>query len=143
MDRAYDLDRFHKAQDMDYGQALSEIKSGRKRSHWMWYIFSQLKGLGSSPMAERFGLDGLGEAKAYLADPVLRERLLEISGALLQLESSNALEVMGYPDNLKLLSSMTLFSAAEPGNGVFSSVLDKFFEGRRDGVTLQMVGMGS
>ena len=140
MDKTYDLSRFHKAQEGDYRQALSEIKAGRKRSHWIWYIFPQLKGLGFSHMAEYYGIDGLDEAKAYLADPVLKERLLEISRALLGLETGNALEVMGYPDNLKLLSSMTLFSEAEPNNYVFSSVLDKFFEGRKDGVTLQMIG---
>ena len=136
----YDLERFRKAQDRDYAQALSEIKAGKKRSHWIWYIFPQLKGLGFSPTSERYGLDGLGEAKAYLEDPVLRERLLEISSALLQLQSSNALDVMGYPDNLKLLSCMTIFSAAEPENEVFKSVLDKFFAGRKDERTLELIG---
>ena len=111
---SYDLSRFHRAQPRDYDQALSEIRAGRKRSHWIWYIFPQIQGLGYSSTAQFYAIQDLSEAKAYLADPVLRERLLEISGALLGLESSDPSAVMGYPDDLKLRSSMTLFALAEP-----------------------------
>ena len=129
---SYDLSRFHRAQARDYDQALSEIRAGCKRSHWIWYIFPQIQGLGYSSTAQFYAIEDLGEAKAYLADPVLRERLLEISGALLGLESSDPSAVMGYPDDLKLRSSMTLFSLAEPENPVFPAVLRKFFHGERD-----------
>ncbi len=129
---SYDLSRFHRAQARDYDRALSEIRAGCKRSHWIWYIFPQIQGLGYSSTAQFYAIEDLGEAKAYLADPVLRERLLEISGALLGLESSDPSAVMGYPDDLKLRSSMTLFSLAEPENPVFPAVLRKFFHGERD-----------
>ena len=135
----YDLSRFHRAQARDYGQALSEIRAGNKRSHWIWYIFPQIRGLGYSSTAQFYAIQDLGEAKAYLADPVLRERLLEISGALLGLESSDPSAVMGYPDDLKLRSSMTLFSLAEPDNPVFPAVLRKFFRGERDERTVAIV----
>lgn len=120
----YDLKRFLQAQERDYATALAEIKAGHKRSHWIWYIFPQIKGLGFSSMSSYYGIDGLGEAKAYLANPVLHERLLEISQALLKLSSSDAGEVMGYPDDMKLRSSMTLFHIAEPKESIFSEVLD-------------------
>ena len=123
---SYDLSRFHRAQARDYDRALSEIRAGNKRSHWIWYIFPQIRGLGCSSTAQFYAIEDLGEAKAYLADPVLRERLLEISGALLGLESSDPSAVMGYPDDLKLRSSMTLFALAEPENPVFPAVLKKF-----------------
>ena len=135
----YDLNRFRKAQDKDYDLALSEIKAGRKRSHWIWYIFPQLKGLGMSSLAEYYGLQDLDEAKAYLADPVLRERLIEISGALLALDSSDPVSVMGFPDDLKLRSCMTLFSEADPEETVFQKVLNKFYNGRKDERTIQLL----
>lgn len=136
----YDLSRFRRAQERDYSAALAEIRSGRKRSHWIWYIFPQLKGLGYSSTSQYYGIENLGEAKAYLADPILRERLLEISGALLELESSDPSAVMGYPDDLKLRSSMTLFALAEPDCTVFQEVLNKFFRGQGDPHTLAMLG---
>ena len=136
---AYDLNRFRKAQNGDYDLALSEIKAGRKRSHWIWYIFPQLKGLGMSGMAEYYGLQDLNEAKAYLSDPVLRKRLIEISNALLALDSSDPGSVMGYPDDLKLRSCMTLFSEADPDEPVFRKVLDKFYDGRKDKITLDLL----
>lgn len=135
----YDLDRFIKAQKYDYDQALSEIRSGHKRSHWIWYIFPQLKGLGFSETSEFYGIDGLGEAKAYMENPMLRDRLLEISGALLALASDNPTEVMGRPDDLKLKSSMTLFSVVTPEYEVFQKVLDKFFHGQKDPRTLRLL----
>ena len=135
----FNLDRFKKAQSRDYAIALSEIKNGRKESHWMWYIFPQLKGLGFSSMAEFYGIDGLAEAKAYIADDLLRGRLVEISDALLGVASSDAREVMGYPDDLKLKSCMTLFMVAAPEIDVFGKVLEKFFGGEKDSKTVEMV----
>ena len=135
---AYDLSRFHKAQARDYAQALAEIRAGRKRSHWIWYIFPQILGLGFSTTSEFYAIRDLGEAKAYLADPVLRARLLEISGALLELDSSDPSAVMGYPDDLKLKSSMTLFELAEPDCPVFPAVLEKFYGGERDRRTIRL-----
>ena len=135
---AYDLSRFHKAQQGSYETALAEIRSGRKRSHWIGYIFHQLQGLGFSSTAQYYAIENLEEAKAYLADPVLRERLLEISNALLALDSCDPSEVMGYPDDLKLRSSMTLFSLAEPECTVFRDVLDKFYDGQEDSRTIAL-----
>ena len=135
----FNLDRFKKAQAHDYAIALSEIKNGRKQSHWMWYIFPQLKDLGFSSMAEFYGIDGLAEAKAYIADDLLRGRLVEISEVLLNVPSSDAREVMGYPDDLKLKSCMTLFMVAAPEIDVFAKVLEKFFGGEKDLKTLEMV----
>ena len=135
---AYDLSRFHKAQQGSYETALAEIRSGRKRSHWIWYIFPQIQGLGFSSTAQYYAIENLEEAKAYLADPVLRERLLEISNALLALDSCDPSEVMGYPDDLKLRSSMTLFSLAEPECTVFLDVLDKFYNGQEDSRTIAL-----
>ena len=135
---AYDLSRFHKAQQGSYETALAEIRSGRKCSHWIWYIFPQIQGLGFSSTAQYYAIENLEEAKAYLADPVLRERLLEISNALLALDSCDPSEVMGYPDDLKLRSSMTLFSLAEPECTVFRDVLDKFYNGQEDSRTIAL-----
>ena len=133
------LERFYVAQEDSYGQALKEIKTGRKRSHWMWYIFPQIAGLGMSSMAQYYAIAGLEEAKEYMADQVLGGRLLEISGALLDLETDDAHEVFGYPDDMKLRSSMTLFEAAAPEQEVFRKVLDKYFGGKRDERTLQLL----
>lgn len=135
----YDLSRFIRAQESDYRQALAEIRNGRKNSHWIWYIFPQLKGLGHSPMSEYYGIQDLNEAKAYLADPILGARLKELCQALLSLETNDALQVMGCPDNIKLRSSMTLFDAATESEDVFQRVLDKFFDGEKDRITLGML----
>ena len=134
-----DLDRFKKAQEEDYPYALQEIKAGRKRSHWIWYIFPQLKGLGFSSMSDYYGIDGRAEAQAYIADSILRARLVEISQALLALESNNPTQVMGYPDDMKLKSSMTLFAEVAPDIPVFEQVLQKFFSGEKDSKTLQLL----
>ncbi len=136
----YDLNRFLKAQEQSYETALSEIRSGQKRSHWIWYIFPQVKGLGFSYTSEFYGIDGLDEAKAYMGNGLLRKRLVETSEALLSLESSDAGYVMGYPDDLKLRSSMTLFAEASPETEVFQKVLDKFFGGKKDQKTLDLLG---
>ena len=135
----YDLSRFLRAQKEDYETALAEIRAGRKRSHWIWYIFPQLKGLGFSTMADYYGIDGIGEAEAYMKDPVLAARLVEISEALLTLKSSDPGAVMGYPDDMKLRSCMTLFHAAAPEMAVFPKVLEKFFGGREDEITLRLL----
>lgn len=136
----YDLNRFLKAQEQSYETALSEIRSGQKQSHWIWYIFPQVKGLGFSYTSEFYGIDGLDEAKAYMGNGLLRKRLVETSEALLSLESSDAGYVMGYPDDLKLRSSMTLFAEASSETEVFQKVLDKFFGGKKDQKTLDLLG---
>lgn len=139
MSEKYNLDRFIERQKEDFQIALEEIRNGRKESHWMWWIFPQLKGLGYSYTSMEYGIAGLEEAKAYLQNPYLRENLITICNALLQLESNDAGRVMGSPDHLKLRSSMTLFSLAEPDNLVFSEVLKKFFGGEMDKRTVEMV----
>lgn len=135
------LKRFLDAQQHDYAQALQEIRGGRKRSHWIWYIFPQLKELGHSDMAKFYGIRDLAEAKAYLAEPTLRARLIEISEALLTLPENDPNKVMGRPDDLKLRSSMTLFAAADPDCPVFRQVLDKYFDGKPDQRTLELLKM--
>lgn len=137
--KQFNLNRFHKAQETDYETALSEIRSGRKRSHWMWYIFPQLKGLGMSHMSDYYGLDGIEEARAYIQDPVLAERLHRISAALLDLTETDPGRIMGYPDDRKLLSCMTLFSLVSD-DPVYLQVLDRLYKGRRDARTLKMAG---
>jgi uncharacterized protein (DUF1810 family) len=135
------LDKFVRAQERDYADALREIRSGRKRSHWIWYIFPQMDGLGFSPTAQYYGIRDLEQAKDYMAHHVLGPRLVEISQALLDLPTSDPGAVMGYPDDLKLCSSMTLFELAAPDEPVFGRVLDKFYGGRRDELTLQLLGL--
>lgn len=140
MEKRYDLSRFISAQQRDYATALREIQGGRKRSHWMWYIFPQLKGLGMSYTAQLYGIDGLGEARAFLADPYLGANLREICGALLGLGTNDASYVFGYPDDLKLRSSMTLFKLAADDGAVFDAVLKKFYGGREDQRTRELLG---
>ena len=141
----HDLTRFKKAQELDYDTALAEIRAGEKQSHWMWYIFPQLDGLGFSEISHYYGIKGIEEARAYLADDLLRSHLMEISESLLALESNNATLVMGYPDDLKLKSSMTLFLLAsghdskyEKEARVFKAVLEKYFDGEMDAQTVEM-----
>lgn len=132
----FDLSRFISAQTYDYDRALTEIRSGRKRSHWMWYIFPQLRSLGRSDTARLYGISGLEEAKAYMADPVLGPRLIQISEALLTLETNDPHSVFGSPDDMKLRSCMTLFACAAPDEPVFRQVLNKFYGGQGDPLTL-------
>jgi uncharacterized protein (DUF1810 family) len=134
-----DLNRFITAQEGIYQTALSEIKSGRKRSHWMWFIFPQIQGLGYSDMAKRYAIKDLPEAAAYLTHPVLGPRLIEISKALLTLPENNPNQIMGSPDDMKLRSSMTLFSLVAGANLVFEAVLKKLYNGQKDTATLQMI----
>ena len=134
-----DLGRFLEAQARDYPQALSEIRAGKKRSHWMWYIFPQLVGLGRSEMARRYGIKDMAEATAYLSHPLLRGRMIEICKALLSLPGDNATHVMGSPDDLKLRSSMTLFSMVPHTDPVFNRVLSKYFGGEKDEATIGLL----
>jgi len=123
------LERFVQAQSGVYDDALAEIKAGRKRSHWMWFVFPQIAGLGSSPTAQRYAVSGPDEAKAYLAHPVLGPRLTEISRALLAVEGRSAEQILGYPDDLKLRSSMTLFARVADDPAVFEAVLERYYDG--------------
>lgn len=136
---SYELERFIVAQERDYATALKEIKSGCKCSHWMWYIFPQISGLGHSPIAKKYEIVDLGEAKAYMENAYLRNNLVEISKALLECGNDDIEDIMGFPDNLKLCSSMTLFELVAPEVKVFGDVLDKFFDGNRDERTIKIV----
>lgn len=133
------LERFIEPQEQDYEQALKEIRNGRKVSHWIWYIFPQLRGLGKSYMSDYYGIRDLDEAKAFLQDPYRGKHLQKISEALLNLDNDNATQIMGRPDDMKLKSSMTLFACADPENAVFEKVLEKFYNGHKDGRTLKML----
>jgi len=133
------LERFVAAQAGTYEAALSELRAGRKSTHWMWFIFPQLRGLGRSAMAERYGVSSLGEARRYLEHEVLGPRLLECTGAVLAVEGRTAAQIFGYPDDRKFHSSMTLFDRAGPGNGEFGAALAKYFEGRPDPLTVGLL----
>jgi uncharacterized protein (DUF1810 family) len=135
-ERAFDPERFLEAQEGVHERALSELRAGRKKSHWMWFVFPQIEGLGQSWMSKRYAISGLEEARAYLAHPVLGPRLVECSDAVLGVEGRSASEIFGFPDDMKLRSSMTLFYAAEPG-AVFSRVLEKYFGSEGDPATLR------
>ena len=137
-----DLTRFKEAQDRDYEAALAEIKGGRKRSHWMWYIFPQIAGLGSTDISKHYAIKNLQEATDYLMDQELGYRLTEICKALLALDTDDAHYIFGSPDDLKLRSSMTLFDAVPATFPVFAQVLDKFYNGERDQQTLQRLKKG-
>ena len=132
----HDLNRFVEAQSATFEQALSEIRRGRKRSNWMWYIFPQFKGLGSSPASRHFAIGSLEEAEAYLRHPILGPRLQECVQALLALEGTTASEIFGYPDDLKLRSSATLFAHVSPRGSLFEQLLEKYFGGERDSRTI-------
>jgi uncharacterized protein (DUF1810 family) len=138
-DDPYDLDRFVRAQETDYDQALSEIRSGRKHSHWMWYVFPQLKGLGSSWNSVRYSISCIGEAEAYLAHPLLGPRLVKCAEAVLQHEGLMASAIFGYPDDLKLRSSATLFASVSPAGSTFHRIIDTFFQGQPDDRTLRLL----
>ena len=133
------LDRFVQAQTLMYSATLREIKNGKKVSHWMWYMFPQLRGLGTSTMAHIYGISGLGEAKAYLAHPVLPGRLYELCGELLKHKDKTASEIFGDIDEMKLKSSMTLFALTSEDYTIFDQVLEQFFEGKMDEVTVSLI----
>ncbi|MBZ9791984.1 DUF1810 domain-containing protein [Rhizobium sp. 3T7] len=135
----YNLDRFVDAQNGDYERALSELRAGHKRSHWMWFIFPQIAGLGSSFMAEKYAIRSAEEAAAYLADPVLGGRLLRCVEAVLAIEGKSAHEVFGSPDDFKLRSSMTLFAAISEHGSPFHKVIDRLYQGEFDDRTIQLL----
>ena len=138
-DDPYDLARFVDAQRDVHATALAELRAGRKRTHWMWFVFPQLAGLGSSWMAQRYAIASAAEAEAYLRHPVLGSRLVECAEALLAIEGRSAREILGPPDDLKLKSSATLFAAVSPPGSAFERVLDKYFAGERDEATLRRI----
>lgn len=133
-----DLERFLVAQAHVYPYALSEIKNGHKRSHWIWFIFPQIQGLGYSVKAQYYAIKNIEEAKAYMTHPILSKRLIEISNALLAVPTNDVREVMGYPDDLKIKSCMTLFSIVSV-NPIFQQVLNKFFNGEKDEQTILII----
>lgn len=131
------LDRFVEAQDGVYDRALAELRAGRKASHWMWFVFPQIAGLGRSAMAQRYAITSLDEARAYLAHPVLGPRLVECARVLTELAGTSAEAVFGGIDAIKLRSSMTLFAHAAPEEPGFRAVLDRYFDGAEDPATLE------
>jgi uncharacterized protein (DUF1810 family) len=136
------LDRFVDAQRDTYTRALAEIRVGRKQTHWMWFIFPQIAGLGSSPTAQHYAIHSRDEAEAYLGHPVLGPRLIECAEAVVALEGRSAAEVFGSPDDRKLRSSATLFAEVSPTGSVFERLLDRYFGGQRDEKTLQLLLKG-
>ncbi len=135
----YSLDRFVEAQERVYPDVLAELRSGAKRSHWMWFIFPQVEGLGQSPTSRFYSIKSLEEARQYLAHPILGARLLECSRVLLSLEGRTAHEIFGAPDDMKLRSCMTLFGSVAGSDKTFAAVLDKYFDGKRDPRTLELL----
>jgi uncharacterized protein (DUF1810 family) len=137
---SFDLKRFLQAQENTYDRALAELRAGRKTSHWIWYVFPQIDGLGRSPAARHYAIKSLAEARAYLAHPVLGARLRECTRAMLALQGLTAHEILGDPDDLKFCSSMTLFEHAAEDNDLFGRAIDTYFAGRRDAMTLMILG---
>ncbi len=136
----FDLDRFLSAQDGVYENALRELRSGQKRSHWMWFVFPQIDGLGNSFVTKRFAVKSQEEAHHYLQHPILGTRLLECTQAVTRLQGRTAPQIFGTPDDLKFCSSMTLFEVVAGANSEFSLALDQYYSGRRDAATLQLLG---
>lgn len=139
MEQKYDLSRFKIAQERDYKTALNEIRNGRKINHWMWYIFPQVKGLGFSETSKYYAIKNAEEAKAFLSDSYLGNNLIKICEELLNLNTNNATQIFGNPDDKKLKSSMTLFSCVSEENSIFKKVLLKFYGGRPDYRTLKLI----
>lgn len=134
----FDLNRFVQAQAPIYATALAELSAGCKKSHWMWFIFPQIDGLGFSATTKLYSIKSLAEARAYLAHPVLGARLVECTDTVLALKGKTALEIFGRPDDMKLQSSMTLFAAISPAASVFNDVLGRYFNGERDPRTVEL-----
>jgi uncharacterized protein (DUF1810 family) len=134
-----DLSRFTTAQESIYDSVLAELRNGRKRTHWMWYIFPQLDGLGFSATSKYYAIKSIEEARQYLNHPVLGKRLLECAETVLAVEGRSVAEIFGYPDDLKLKSSMTLFAYVAAPGSVFARILDKYFNGEQDTLTLQLL----
>jgi len=135
----HQLERFIAAQESTYQQVVNELSAGRKRSHWMWFIFPQLAGLGFSAMAQHYAIGSLAEARAYLAHPVLGARLRECSALVLAVQGATVHGIFGSPDNMKFHSSMTLFAQAAPDEALFRDCLDKYFGGVPDRATLDLL----
>jgi uncharacterized protein (DUF1810 family) len=135
----FDLQRFVDAQDRVYDTVLAELRAGEKRSHWIWFVFPQLRGLGHSATASRYGISELEEARAYLAHPVLGPRLRECTRLVAGIDGQSADDIFGWPDNLKVRSSMTLFARAADENAEFRAVLDKFYDGADDPATVELL----
>jgi uncharacterized protein (DUF1810 family) len=135
----FDLNRFIQAQATFYADALAELSAGCKRSHWMWFVFPQIDGLGFSTTTKLYSIKSLDEARAYLAHPTLGARLLECTCTILALNGRTALDIFGKPDDMKLQSSTTLFAAISPTGSEFSAVLDKYFNGERDARTVELI----
>lgn len=142
MDDPFDLARFIDAQRGSYDQALRELTAGHKRSHWMWFIFPQLAGLGSSSMAQRYAISALAEARAYLQHSMLGERLRTCTAAVNAVSGRSAHQIFGAPDDIKFRSSMTLFAAADPGEAAFRTALERYYDGQADPRTLELLGQG-
>ena len=138
----HDLQRFVDAQHAVYDRVCAELRNGRKKSHWMWFIFPQITGLGSSPMAQRYAISSLQEAQAYLKHPVLGPRLRECTRLMLEVEGRSALEVLGSPDDMKFRSCLTLFARAAPEERVFQNALQKYFAGQEDPRTIEGLQAG-
>ncbi|HJT77769.1 MAG TPA: DUF1810 domain-containing protein [Gemmataceae bacterium] len=139
-DDPYDLDRFVRAQEGDYARALAEIQAGRKRTHWMWYVFPQIDGLGFSPTSKYYAIKGIEEARAYLEHPVLGPRLRECAEAVVGVEGRTATQILGSPDDMKLRSCATLFAHVSPPGAVFHRLLAKYYQGEPDARTLRLLG---
>jgi uncharacterized protein (DUF1810 family) len=135
----YNLQRFVDAQAPVFDQVLDELRAGRKRTHWMWFIFPQIAGLGSSPIAQRYAISGRAEAEAYLAHPTLGSRINQCTQLVNDVVNRTVDEIFGYPDNLKFRSSVTLFAGVAPGVQVFRAALDKYFAGQPDSATLALL----
>jgi uncharacterized protein (DUF1810 family) len=136
----FNLERFVEAQNGVYDTALAELRAGRKRTHWMWFIFPQIEGLGHSAMAQRYAIRSADEAAAYLAHPVLGPRLRACATAVASHDDRGVDEIFGHPDNLKFHSSMTLFADVAPDEAIFQACLDQFFDGRADPATVERLG---
>jgi uncharacterized protein (DUF1810 family) len=142
MSDPFDLERFVHAQDAVMSDVRHELRAGRKRTHWMWFVFPQLRALGRSATAQRYGIPSLAEARAYLAHPVLGPRLAECADMILAVEGRSAHDILGSPDDAKLRSSMTLFAAAAPDPAVFEAVLQKYYAGVPDSRTIELLPNG-
>ncbi|GGG50449.1 hypothetical protein GCM10010964_42170 [Caldovatus sediminis] len=138
----FDLERFVRAQEPVIADVRRELRAGRKRTHWMWFVFPQLRALGRSPTAQRYGIASLAEAQAYMAHPVLGPRLIECAELVRAVQGRSAHEIFGNPDDLKLRSSMTLFAAARPEAAVFAEVLRRYFGGEPDPLTTELLAKG-
>ena len=143
MNDPFNLGRFLVAQDSVFEEVLSELRDGRKRTHWMWFVFPQIRGLGHSPMSERFAIASLQEAKAYLAHPILESRLRECTQLVNAVEGRSISQIFGNPDDMKFRSCMTLFAHATSDNRIFHDALQKYFAGKRDPTTMELIELRS